>query len=79
MIKAVPKFDESENDLIVLKKCKKKTNVAFLGVTPQKIVVSLKKAGFRLFFGENPHFHPFWPDIDSPVTYIVGELRISPF
>ena len=79
MIKAVPKFDESENDLIVLKKVQKKTIFAFLGVTPQKIVVSLKKAGFRLFFGENPHFHPFRPDIDSPVTYIVGELWISPF
>ena len=38
-----------------------------------------KNLFFRLFFGENPHFHPFRPNVDPPFIYIVGKLRISAF
>ena len=38
-----------------------------------------KNLFFRLFFGENPHFHPFRPNVDPPVVYMVGKLWISPF
>ena len=38
-----------------------------------------KKLFLRLFFGKNPHFHPFWPNVDPPFTYIVGKVWISAF
>ena len=38
-----------------------------------------KNLFFRLFFGENHHFHPFRPNVDPPFIYIVAKLRISAF
>ena len=38
-----------------------------------------KKLFLRLFFGKNPHFHPFWPNVDPPFIYIGGKLLISAF
>ena len=38
-----------------------------------------EKLFFKLFFGENPHFHPSRANVDPPFIYIVGKLWISAF